>query len=148
MQNIKVVDSTCLRDSLLDIDIRKINTQEEYAAVVAACKEDQDGYPIFPTHVILKKGKIAGCFCTWSPTVYWWSHSKLINRIDSLALYQSLDTLMNMNGHHTYVMPCELESPYYKLLSNKLHHLPSVGGNDFRIFINKKGEEWEDQQKK
>jgi hypothetical protein len=133
------------RTSPFDIDIREIKTQQEYQAVLAAGKEDCDGYPIFPTHVVLKNGKIAGAFCTWSPTVYWWMHSKLIKTLDSFAIFQTLDTLMNVRGTPTYVMPCEPESPYYKMLSNKLDHLPSVGGNDFRIFINTKGDKWEEQ---
>ena len=56
---------------------------------------------------------------------------------ESLIVFQSCDTLMTQQGYNTYVIPCEQESPYYKLLSNKLDHIQSVNGNDWRLFLNK-----------
>ena len=123
--------------SLLALEIRPIQSVEERKEVIEAGKNNGGRCPIFPTHVVLKEGEIVGAFCTWSPTVYWWMHSEKIRGRESLSIFQSLDTLMTEKGLGTYILPCEFESPYFKLLSNKLEYLSPTSGDDWRLFLNK-----------
>jgi len=85
-----------------------------------------------PSHVVKKGGEIIGSFCLFSPTVYWWMHTKKVKVRDSLSIFQTMSALLANNGVKDFILPCERESPYSSILSNKLHHL-----DDVRLFINK-----------
>jgi len=122
-------------NSLLDIEIKPLTSIEEREEVKSAC-EKWGVYPIWITHAVYKKGDVIGAFCTSSPTVFWWMRPDMRGR-ESLLCFQSCDTLMTQQGYDTYIIPCEQESPYYKLLSNKLDYIPSIEGNDWRLFLNK-----------
>ena len=113
-----------------DVSVHPIDSHEVYREVMEAASTDKSG-PYMPTHYVEKGGEIIGAFCTQSPTVYWWMHSQRASRKDSLLAFQSLDTLMNTLQVSEYVIPCELESPYYKLLKQKL---TDIGGGDWNIF--------------
>ena len=121
--------------TLFDIEIKPLSSIEERDKLFELSLE-WGVYPIFPTHIVYKKGQIVGSFSINSPTVYWWMKPGIQTR-ESLIVFQSCDTLMTQQGYDTYVIPCEQESPYYKLLSNKLDHVQSVDGNDWRLFLNK-----------
>tara|TARA_Y100000310_G_scaffold341874_1_gene442672 strand:+ start:546 stop:944 length:399 start_codon:yes stop_codon:yes gene_type:complete len=121
--------------SLLDLEIKPIASIEERDEIFKVSNE-WGVSPIFPTHVVRKNGKIVGSFSTHSPTVYWWMKPGIQTR-ESLLVFQACDTLMTQQGYDTYVIPCEKESSYYKLLSNKLSHIQSKDGNDWRLFLNK-----------
>ena len=122
--------------SLLDIRIEAITTQDLYDKVVEEGGKDGGSHPLFPTHVVYKNGDIAGAFSIGAPVVFWWMHTQRIRHRDSLAIFQAADTLMNQNGYGSYVLPCEPESPYYKLLTNKLMKFSGTEGGDWSLFLN------------
>tara|TARA_Y100000296_G_C5087568_1_gene213186 strand:- start:285 stop:665 length:381 start_codon:yes stop_codon:yes gene_type:complete len=121
-----------------NLQIYPINTKELMDKVLEVA--DNDGRrPLYPTHVILKDGEIAGAFCTCSPTVYWWMHSEKITNRDSYKVFQSLDTLMNENNTSSYILPCHPESSYYPLLTSRvgrgLTEYKGDGGDDWTLFL-------------
>ena len=95
------------------------------------------GYLLFPTHIVRKGNEIVGSFCLYSPTVYWWMHSGKTKVRDTLSVYQTLSALLANEGVLDFILPVEPESPNFHFLSNKLNYLPSVVGNDFKLFLNK-----------
>lgn len=118
------------------VRVRPIESEEERLKIYEEAANDGGRHPLMPTHVILKNGEIAGAFCVTSPTVYWWAHTEKIKPRDSLMLWQSLDTVMSENGFDSYVLPCEPESPYFKLLDERLPRFQGTEGGDWRLFVN------------
>ena len=126
--------------TLTQLNIRPIISEEERLQIYEEADKDGGRHPIMPSHVVRKDDNIVGAFCLTSPTVYWWMHTDKIIGRESLALFKACDTLMTQQGYDTYVLPCEPESPYFKLLSNKLDHFSGTDGGDWRLFLNKTGE--------
>ena len=124
-------------NTLLDIEIKPIHSEEERELLIQVCQEKGGVLPIFPTHLVKKSGKIVGCFSISSPTVYWWMSPKYICIKESIPIYQSCDTLMTQQGYNSYIIPCEPESPYFGLLSKRLNTICTEAGDDFKLFINK-----------
>ena len=139
-RTIKVAGYRVFNKSLLDLEIRPIRTEEEREKLLQRSMESSGVFPIFPTHIVYKKGEIVGSFSISSPTVYWWMDPNAIKIRDSMSIFQACDALMTEQGYSTYILPCEAESPYYKGLSNKLDHLKSKHNDDWRLFLNKSGE--------
>ena len=131
----KVVDSTQSR--LLDIYIKRIETSEELEELYEVCKETNT-YPVFPTHIALKNDKIIGCFSIHSPTVHWWMNPSTVTIRESLPIFQACDTLMSERGYNSYIIPCEPESPFFGILSKRLDTMKTQGGDDFKLFLNKR----------
>ena len=134
VESTKVVDSTQSR--LLDVYIKRIETSEELEELYEVCQETNT-YPIFPTHIAIKKGTIVGCFSIHSPTVYWWMNPNTVTKRESLPIFQACDTLMSEHGNHSYIIPCEPESPFFGILSKRLDTVQTQGGDDFKLFLNK-----------
>jgi len=121
--------------TLTHVQIRPIVSEEERLQVYEAAAEDGMG-PLMPTHVVMKGDDIVGAFCLFSPTVYWWMHTKKIRGRDSYSVFQAMSALLANEGIHKFVLPCESESPYFSLLSKKLSHHSGTEGGDWRLFIN------------
>jgi len=64
-------------------------------------------------------------------------HSGKTKVRDTLSVYQTLSALLANEGVLDFILPVEPESPNFHFLSNKLNYLPSVVGNDFKLFLNK-----------
>jgi hypothetical protein len=120
IKSTKVVVSVDYK-ALLDIEIKPIVSEEERELLAQACQEKGGVYPIFPTHFVRKGNEIVGCFSIYSPTV----------------VFQACDTLMTEQGYHSYILPCEPESPYFSLLSKRLNTIQTKEGDDFKLFLNK-----------
>ena len=129
-----------MKKSLLDLEVKPISSDEEREKVRDEALKNGGRCPLMPTHCVRKRGELVGAFSIHSPTVYWWMHTDKIIGRESLAIFQACDTLMTQQGYDTYVLPCEPESPYFKLLSNKLDHFSGTDGGDWRLFLNKTGE--------
>lgn len=123
--------------ALLDIEIKPIVSEEERELLIQVCQEKGGVYPIFPTHLVKKRGKIVGCFSISSPTVYWWMSPDDIGIKESVPVHQACDTLMTEQGYKSYIIPCEPESPYFSLLSKRLNTIQTKEGDDFKLFLNK-----------
>ena len=123
--------------NLLNIEVKPIHSEEEREHLVKVCQDKGGVLPIFPTHLVKKHGEIVGCFSIASPTVYWWMSPEDIGIKESIPIYQACDTLMTQQGYHSYIIPCEPESPYFGLLSKRLNTICTEGGDDFKLFINK-----------
>ena len=125
---------------ITDLQIYPITSKEDYSKVIKAGLEDSRE-PLHPTHAVVKNKEIVGAFCTTSPTVFWWMHSTKVTNRDSVVIFQSLDTLMNNNGHESYVIPCHPKSSYYSTLTNRvgggLELYKGDGNDDWTIFIRK-----------
>ena len=132
----KVVDSTQYK-SLLDIQIKPISNEEELNDLYDVCLESNT-YPIFPTHIALKNNKIIGCFSIHSPTVHWWMNPSTVTIRESLPIFQACDTLMSERGYSSYIIPCEPESPFFGILSKRLDTMKTQGGDNFKLFLNKR----------
>ena len=123
--------------SLLDLEVKPINTEEERELLIQVCQEKGGVYPIFPTHLVCKRNKIVGCFSISSPTVYWWMAPNEVTIRESLPAFQACDTLMTQQGYGSYIIPCEPESPFFNILSKRLDTVQTAGGDDFKLFLNK-----------
>ena len=123
--------------TLLDLQIRPIQSEQERLKIYEASKEDGNRHPLFPTHVVTKHGEVVGAFCTWSPTVYWWMHTEKVGIRESVSIFQAMDTLMAEDNPGGYVLPCEPESPYFGLMSKRLPYFIGSDGGDWRLFLNK-----------
>ncbi len=122
--------------TLTHVQIRPISSEEERLKVYEEAEKDGDRHPLMPTHVVTKGNDIVGAFCLFSPTVYWWMHTKKVRGRDSYSVFQAMDALLANEGVHEFVLPCEPESPYFSLLSKKLSHLSGTEGVDWRLFLN------------
>ena len=92
--------------------VRRIVSEEERQAVVAAAMADSDNMH-FPTHVVLKNNEIAGGWCLAGvPLVMMWNDSKRINARESLVLNNMVGAMMNDRGARTYFIACNDSSPY------------------------------------
>ena len=118
------------------LNIRPIASEEERLQVYEEAEKDGDRHPLMPTHVVTKGNDIVGAFCLFSPTVYWWMHTKKVKGRESLSIFQSMSALLANEGVSKFVLPCEPESPYYPFLSKKLSYHPGTEGGDWRLFIN------------
>ena len=118
------------------LNIRPIASEEERLQVYEEAEKDGDRYPLMPTHVVTKGNDIVGAFCLFSPTVYWWMHTKKVKGRESLSIFQSMSALLANEGVSKFVLPCEPESPYYPFLSKKLSYHSGTEGGDWRLFIN------------
>ena len=123
-------------NSLLDVEIVTLSTQTELDNLFKVCRENNVA-PLYPTHLVLKKGEIVGCFSITSPTVYWWMDPRSVTIRESLPVFQSCDTLMAHTGCSSYIIPCEPESPFFGILSKRLDTIKTQGGDDFKLFLNK-----------
>ena len=125
---------------ITNLHIYPINSKELLDSVMSAGLAD-GRQPLHPTHVVVKEGEIVGSFSTISPTVYWWMHSTKVTNRDSVAIFQSLDTLMNQENHQSYVIPCHPKSSYYKTLTSRvgggLELYKGDGNDDWTLFIRK-----------
>ena len=121
--------------TLTHVQIRPIISEEERLQVYETAAEDGMG-PLMPTHVVMKGDDIVGSFCLFSPTVYWWMHTKRMRVRDSHYVFQAISTLLANEGIHKFILPCEPESPYFSLMSNRLDYHPGTEGGDWRLFIN------------
>ena len=122
--------------TLTHLHIRPIESEEERLQVYEEAEKDGDRHPLMATHVVKKDNDIVGAFCLFSPTVYWWMHTKKVRGRDSYSVFQAMDALLANEGVHKFVLPCEHESPYFSLLSKKLSYHPGTEGGDWRLFIN------------
>ena len=122
--------------TLTHLQIRPIASEEERLQVYEEAEKDGDRHPLMATHVVTKGNDIVGAFCLFSPTVYWWMHTKKIRGRDSYSVFQAMSALLANEGIHKFVLPCELESPYFSLLSKKLNYHPGTEGGDWRLFLN------------
>ena len=122
--------------TLTHLHIRPIESEEERLQVYEEAEKDGDRHPLMATHVVKKDNDIVGAFCLFSPTVYWWMHTKKVRGRDSYSVFQAMDALLANEGVHEFVLPCEPESPYFSLLSKKLSYHPGTEGGDWRLFIN------------
>lgn len=92
--------------------IRKIDSQELKAAVIAEAKADNDQIH-FPTHVIMKGGQIAGGVCMAGvPLVMVWSHTERMRARDSAFMNGVITSVMNDRGPNGYFIACNDRSPY------------------------------------
>ena len=117
--------------SLTNLQIRRISSEEERMQVYEEAKKDGHS-ALMPTHIVKKGGDIVGAFCLFSPTVYWWMHTTKVRGRDSLSIFQTMSALLTNEGVTNSILPCQPESPYFHLLSNKLQTL-----GDWKLFINK-----------
>ena len=117
--------------SLTNLQIRPISSEEEKIQVYEEAKKDGHGV-LMPTHIIKKEGDIVGSFCLFSPTIYWWMHTTKVKARDSLSIFQTMSALLANEGVTNSILPCQRESPYFQILSNKLQSL-----GDWKLFINK-----------
>ena len=117
-----------------DIRVKRIETADELEALYEVCDETNT-YPIFPTHIALKKDQIIGCFSIKSPTVYWWMNPNTVTVRESLPIFQMCDALMYEHGHDSYIMPCEPESPFYGIISKRFDTIKTHGGDDFKLIL-------------
>ena len=122
--------------TLTHVHIRPIASEEERLQIYEEAEKDGNRYPLMPTHVVKNDDTIVAAFCLFSPTVYWWMHTKKIRGRDSYSVFQAMSALLANEGVHRFVLPCEPESPYFSLLSKKLNYLPGTEGGDWRLFIN------------
>tara|TARA_R100000808_G_C2132967_1_gene141834 strand:- start:498 stop:875 length:378 start_codon:yes stop_codon:yes gene_type:complete len=122
--------------TLTQLNIRPIISEEERLQIYEEADKDGGRHPIMPSHVVRKDDNIVGAFCLTSPTVYWWMHTKKIRGRDSYSVFQAMSALLSEDGIHKFILPCEPESPYFSLLSNKLGYYPGTDGGDWRLFIN------------
>ena len=122
--------------TLTHVQIRPISSEEERLQVYEEAEKDGNRHPLMPTHVVTKENDIVGAFCLFSPTVYWWMHTKKIRGRDSYSVFQAMSALLANEGIYKFVLPCELESPYFSLLSKKLNYHPGTEGGDLRLFLN------------
>lgn len=92
--------------------VRKINSEAERQAVLAAAKADNDGI-VLPTHLVEKNGEIVGAasLCVL-PVLMVWSDSKKVGPKDSLILNHTYQAMLNDRGQNTYVILCNKHSPY------------------------------------
>ena len=118
------------------LQVRPIASEEERLEVYKEAEKDGNRHPLMPTHIVKKGTDIVGAFCLFSPTVYWWMHTKKVNGRDSLSIFQSMSTLFANEGIGKFILPCEAESPYFTLLSKKLNYHPGTEGGDWRLFLN------------
>ena len=118
------------------LNIRPIASEEERLQVYEEAQKDGDRHPLMPSHVVTKGNDIVGAFCLFSPTVYWWMHTKKVKGRESLSILQSMSALLANEGVSKFVLPCEPESPYYPFLSKKLSYHSGTEGGDWRLFIN------------
>ena len=122
--------------NMINLHIKPIDSEEERLEVYKEAEKDGNRSLIMPSHVVKKGREILGAFCLYSPTVYWWMHTKKVKVRDSYSVFQTLNALLANDGVSKYIIPCDLESPYFSLLSNNLNHISSLKGGDWRQFIN------------
>ena len=122
--------------TLTHVQIRPIISEEERLQVYGEAEKDGNRHPLMPTHVGKKNDDIVGAFCLFSPTIYWWMHTKRMRVRDSHYVFQAISTLLANEGVHKFILPCEPESSYFSLLSNRLDYHPGTEGGDWRLFIN------------
>tara|TARA_R100000808_G_scaffold24839_2_gene58680 strand:- start:390 stop:758 length:369 start_codon:yes stop_codon:yes gene_type:complete len=98
----------------LDIKVIPVSSDED----IEECRKagEQDDHDLsFIDHAVVKNKKIIGTFAT-VPLVFWWMHSKEAKKMDSLMMFNAMDSIQRENGNIPYLMVCEPDSPYYPLL--------------------------------
>lgn len=92
--------------------LKKITTPEEQRAAIAAAQADNDNM-IFPTHVVLKDGKIVGSWCIGGiPFVMLWHSTEHMKARDSMIMNNTVGALMNDRGVAQYCLACNSGSPF------------------------------------
>lgn len=92
--------------------VRQIRDKAQQAAILNVAREDNDSI-MFPSHVVMKDGKIAGAASLGViPLVCCWHHSQLIGPKDSLILKSIYDAIMENRGTPNYFIACNARSPY------------------------------------
>jgi len=100
--------------------LRQIRSKEEQEAILKVAREDNDGV-MFPSHVVLKNGEVAGAVSLGAiPFVCLWHSSKLLGPKDSLILKSIYDAVMEQKGTPQYFIACNKASPY-------LGHMDQLG---------------------
>lgn len=98
----------------LDIKVLPVNSPDDIEQCRKAGLEDEHELA-FIDHAVVKDKKIIGTFAT-VPLVFWWMHSKEAKKIDSLMMFNAMDSIQRENQNTPYFMACEPDSPYYPVL--------------------------------
>ncbi len=88
-----------------------ITNEDFFIRVLEACHEDDDDI-YAPTHAVMKGDKIVGAFALMVPMVNWWMKRDSTSR-ESWAVSRCMETLLMDKDVEGYVMPCNINSPYY-----------------------------------
>ena len=97
---------------------------------------EKDGRrPIHMTHVVFKDGKIVGAFSIRAPVLFWWMHSTEATKRDSYKVFNSVETLMDIQGTPNYVIPCHPMSSYYNILNNRV-------GKGLKLYKGDSNDDW------
>tara|TARA_R100000808_G_scaffold23998_1_gene54206 strand:- start:924 stop:1313 length:390 start_codon:yes stop_codon:yes gene_type:complete len=99
-----------------------LETQEQWEELLEQFQKGRGirSNPVFPTHLLRRKGEVVGSFCVGSPTVHLQMDKEKCNWRDSLIVWSVLESLMLENNINQYVIACEPTSPFYNLLQKRL----------------------------
>ncbi len=106
------------------IRIVPIDNEEFFKAVLDAAELDEDGITN-PTHAVMRKGEIVGAFSTYVPCVNWWMSTAKedgITNIESMMVLTTMEAMLRDKGVRNYMMPCNINSPYFKLMDRVGYH--------------------------
>jgi hypothetical protein len=119
--------------SALNITVEPLATNENYKLCQRAAAEDQHEVG-FTDHVVTKNDEIIGTFGT-IPLVLWWMHTKKATKLDSLMMFNAVDTLQRENENLPYFILCEPDSPYFKLMQKHFSEYVLENNQKPAIFI-------------
>ena len=116
--------------------IQTDSDQKEMIAVFQRVRGKDNVYPMGATHIACLGDEIVGGFSVQTPTVYWWTDPEQNSIRLSLQMIGCVETIMSERGTEAYIIACEEESPYYKILEKHLSTIKGENGCDkFKLFI-------------
>jgi hypothetical protein len=111
-----------------------MQTPAELETLIAVAAED--GHSVVgATHLLTKNGKITGYASLGGiPLMNVWLDSKQMGALDSMLLLRDAEAILADRGHHQYLMPCTVESPFnphmerlgFKRLGPTMMHLKKL----------------------
>lgn len=99
-----------------------IRTAEQMAAAHVAAKADGSHWLISPTHLVMKRGEIAGAVSVGAmtigttPLVAQWFDTKRMQARDSLGIINTVENVVRAGGHTQGAMLSAKNSPFVPLL--------------------------------
>ena len=99
-----------------------LETQEQWDELLEQFRKGRGirSNPVFPTHLLRKEGEVVGSFSVGSPTVHLQMDKEKCNWKDSLVMWSILESLMLENNISSYVIACDVTSPFHNLLEKRL----------------------------
>lgn len=110
--------------NLLETVVIPIESSNDLQKCIDSAKSDGE-LLIAADHALVRDGEVIGTFAT-VPLQVFWMHSKKSKTVDSLSMFQSMDTLMRDKQDLPYFISCDKSSPFMNILEKRFDKLLGI----------------------